>query len=104
MEGFGQDIDTCRSQITGALEDMAQSRDTVQKIAEYCRSDTGSGDDAALMEQARKYTTDTLQNLVYHVHNSGLQLANFLDVETNELNKSEVKIRSLADVRRQQQS
>jgi hypothetical protein len=69
------DLATCMETIPPALDELAKSQGTVQQIALYCKAAYQEGSDVnAVFEQTKNYTNDALQNVVYHVHNVGLQV------------------------------
>jgi hypothetical protein len=71
------DLATCMETIPPALDELAKSQGTVQQIALYCKAAYQEGSDVnAVFEQTKNYTNDALQNVVYHVHNVGLQVRN----------------------------
>lgn len=92
------DLATCMETIPPALDELAKSQGTVQQIALYCKAAYQEGADVnAVFEQTKNYTNDALQNVVYHVHNVGLQITNFLEVQMKEIEKIDLQVRLLSE-------
>jgi len=98
MQAMPSDLSSCSSAVPAALEELLKSHASVQQIAQYCKSAYGEdGDRNAVYEQTKNYTNDALQNVVYHVHNVGLQITNFLEVQTKEIERLDLQIKTLSD-------
>ena len=52
-----------------------------------------------LFAQTKQYTNDALLNVAYHVHQVSLQLTNYLQVQAAELEKVDLQIKTITDVR-----
>lgn len=108
------DLNGCSAAIPAALEEMMTSHNNIGQISQYCKSAyqqvlalhyarayiPKSGDvTPELYNQTKQYTNDALLNVAYHVHQVSLQLTNYLQVQTAELEKVDLQIRTITDVR-----
>jgi len=75
MEAAGGDLDVADASALSALQELRKTQESLQQVTSYCSSIYATSDKSEeLMESTRKYTSDALQNVVYHVHNVGLQV------------------------------
>ncbi|KAL6045701.1 hypothetical protein QOT17_003177 [Balamuthia mandrillaris] len=95
MEALPLDLTGCAEAVPAALQELANNQQTLSQIFDHCKGtlkDSGSSDIA----QTKKFVSDALENVVYHVHNVGLQIANFLEVQNVEMESLDLRIRSLS--------
>jgi hypothetical protein len=83
--------------LPGALSELAQSHENIEKIAQYCRN-AYTADQSDAFGKTQTYIRDALSNVAYHVHTVGLHLTNFLQLQVTELDKLDLQIRTLTDV------
>eukprot|EP01089_Gocevia_fonbrunei_P001006 TRINITY_DN10966_c0_g1_i1.p1 TRINITY_DN10966_c0_g1~~TRINITY_DN10966_c0_g1_i1.p1 ORF type:complete len:173 (+),score=36.18 TRINITY_DN10966_c0_g1_i1:47-565(+) len=91
------DIESCAVDTTASLEELVKTHGQVQQVAEHCRAAFREGDQDSAFQETKGYVTDTLQNVVYQIHNVSLQIANFMDVQFKEIDKLDLQIRTLSD-------
>eukprot|EP00013_Stygamoeba_regulata_P021157 CAMPEP_0177656644 /NCGR_PEP_ID=MMETSP0447-20121125/15694_1 /TAXON_ID=0 /ORGANISM="Stygamoeba regulata, Strain BSH-02190019" /LENGTH=202 /DNA_ID=CAMNT_0019160811 /DNA_START=97 /DNA_END=705 /DNA_ORIENTATION=+ len=85
----------CSAAIPQSLEEVRTSHANVIQISEYCKGAFQGENQADIYEQTKKYTTDALLNVAYHIHNLGVQLTHYLQLQTLELEKLDVRIQSV---------
>jgi len=116
------ELASCSQAVPPALEELSKKQAMVQQIAQHCRrAYQDSNEPDKVFEQTKSYANDTLQNVVYHVHNVGLhvrrlcltpppvflsrsrfspssQLTNLLEAQLSEIEGLSLQIRLLSEV------
>ena len=96
----------CEDQIPDAFQQLNQSRDTIAQIVQFCKdsysaSATGAeGSEektAQSFAQTRKYTSNALLNVAYHVQNLATILTTYVDGQLEELDRMLLDTTAVAD-------
>ena len=100
MQSLPQDLASCSQSANAALEELTASQNDVATVAEHCKNafQSSSGDDQTF-KSTTEYVTNVLQQVVYHVYNVSLQVSNYMDVQLKEIEKLDLQVRTLSDVR-----
>lgn len=94
------DMRSALQAVPDSLAELQKSSHNVGQIAEYCRQLGQSGaNPEEVLRQTRDYVKASLVNVAYHVHAVSLQLTNFLSLQASELEKLDVTVSLLSEVR-----
>jgi hypothetical protein len=91
-------LEECSATIPQSLEEVRTSHANVIQISEYCKGAFQGGNQVEIYEQTKKYTTDALLNVAYHIHNLGIQLTHYLQLQSLQLEILDVRIQSVNTV------
>lgn len=80
------------------LNQLRESSATMEKIANHCREARKKKEYDSVYQQTYDYSRDTLTNFAYHVHTVGTQLTRFIIMQTDELEKLSIQVKSMTDV------
>jgi len=84
--------------IPAALGELSKSNKNINEIAQYCKSAYASDPDPnGIFLKTQGYIKDALVNVAYHISNVGQNLTNFLVLQTKEINKLDLQIRTITD-------
>ena len=92
--------------IPQAFQQLTQSRDTITQIVEFCKgsySAAGSGAEiseekmAEAFAQTRKYTSNVLLNVSYHVQNLAAFLMSYVDGQLDEVDRMLTDTKAVAE-------
>eukprot|EP01111_Echinosteliopsis_oligospora_P004282 TRINITY_DN1684_c0_g1_i1.p1 TRINITY_DN1684_c0_g1~~TRINITY_DN1684_c0_g1_i1.p1 ORF type:complete len:338 (+),score=169.46 TRINITY_DN1684_c0_g1_i1:347-1360(+) len=81
--------------LPAALAELMKSHENIKQIAAYCKS--AYLQDPKVYEQTQNYTKDALENVAYHVQTIGTHFVTLLDLQSNEIDKLDIQLRSLSD-------
>lgn len=81
------------------LDQLRESSKTMEEIAKYCRESRKKKEYDQVYKQSFDYSRDALTNAAYHVHTVGTQLTRFIILQTDEVERLAIQVKSLADVR-----
>jgi len=103
IEGLAQ---LSEEQIPDAFQQLSQSRDTITQIVQFCKdsysaSATGAeGSEektAQSFAQTRKYTSNALLNVAYHVQNLATILTTYVDGQLDEIDRMLIDTEAVAE-------
>jgi len=93
-------------QIPAAFQQLTQSSDTIKQIVTFCTNsyspsatsaDISDEKTATAFAQTRKYTSNALLNVAYHVQNIATLLGTYVDGQLDEIDRMLVDTQAVAD-------
>jgi hypothetical protein len=84
------------STIPNALQELETSQKKIDEAVQHFKK-YYSHDDMLNQNELQKYIKDAISNVTYHVHAVGLHLTNFLQLQSNEIEKLDLQIEALTD-------
>lgn len=100
-ESQGMSVDTQKladEVLPKHLQQLQESSKTMEEIAKYCRESRKKKEYDQVYKQSFDYSRDALTNAAYHVHTVGTQLTRFIILQSEEVDRLAIHVKSLTDV------
>jgi len=91
------ELQNVANQLPASIEALLASHSNALQISTYCKK-AFEAEPEKVYGETRQYTHHALLNAAYHVHEVALQITNFVQLQTNELEKLDLQIRSMTTV------
>eukprot|EP00013_Stygamoeba_regulata_P006520 CAMPEP_0177641174 /NCGR_PEP_ID=MMETSP0447-20121125/6929_1 /TAXON_ID=0 /ORGANISM="Stygamoeba regulata, Strain BSH-02190019" /LENGTH=164 /DNA_ID=CAMNT_0019143281 /DNA_START=119 /DNA_END=610 /DNA_ORIENTATION=+ len=96
-QGLPTDITSCSEAVPPTLQELQANQANLLQICQYCKAAYANpGSELQVFEETKNYTHDALVRVAYQVYTTGVHLANFLQVQSNELDRLDLEIRSIS--------
>ena len=88
-----------KTTLPNALKDLEKSHRNITQIAEWCKNAYNADPNPEIFAKTQNYVRDALSNVAYHIHTVGLHLTNFMQLQTAEVDKLDLQLGTLTNVR-----
>lgn len=82
-----------------ALKNLSDNTKTIEQIATYCRNLTKKKEYDDVYKQTQTYSSQALMNAAYHVHTIATHLTRLLQLQSDELERLDLTIKTASTVR-----
>jgi hypothetical protein len=87
------------STLPESLKNLAENQKTIDQIATYCRNLTKKKEYDDVYKQTQTYSCQALMNAAYHVHTIATHLTRLLQLQSDELERLELTVKTVSSVR-----
>lgn len=85
-------------EFSSALDELNKNQETIQQIVSFCKTSYTPDKEAEVFKTSKEYTANVLLNVAYHVQNVATKLTSCIQLQTSELERLELQIKTLSDV------